>query len=234
MELRFPEEHILHLTVAGGVSLRMVCTDQALEELVIGFLLNEGLIQKREEIRHFRLSPDHTQAEVALEGTPSVPRDHLRPSGLGGEQLGTAMPQVWREVKNRYPLPYILHCARSMDAQARRYAQTGGIHCSALFTPWEQLALFEDIGRHNTLDKLAGAYLKGGLSPEDALLVTTGRISLDMVKKAATMGVSCIASYSTPTQSACDTAARCNITLIRYLNKETQAICTVPERTKGE
>lgn len=73
MELCLPEEHILHLTVTGGVSLRLVCTDEALEELVMGFLLNEGLIPKREDIWHFHISPDHTQAKVTLQGTPPVP-----------------------------------------------------------------------------------------------------------------------------------------------------------------
>lgn len=234
MILLLPEEHLLHLTVTGGISLGMVCTDEALEELVMGCLFNEGLIQKREDILHLRFSPDHTRAEVTLAAPPAASPGPLRPSGLGGNQLDGPLPQVWREVRNRYPLDYIRSCAKSMDAQAIRYAQTGGVHCSALFTPSEQLALFEDIGRHNTLDKLAGACLKQGLEAEDTLLVTTGRISLDMVKKAATIGVSAIASYSTPTQAACMAATQSNITLIRYLNKENQTICTAPERTKRE
>lgn len=102
------------------------------------------------------------------------------------------------------------------------------------FIPPGQLALFEDICCHNTLDKLAGDCLKRGLSAEDTLLVTTGRISLDMMKKAAIMRVSCIASHSTATQSAWVAVARSNITLIRYLNEENQSICTARSRVEGE
>lgn len=225
-----PEEHTLHLTITGAGSVRLICTDHSLEALVVGYLYNEGLIGSLSQLSGLWISPDHTQAQVTLATAPSLPGGTVRPSGLGGEQLGLPQSLVPQPVKARYALGDILRFARAMDIQAKRYQKTGGMHYSALFRSGRQLALFEDIGRHNTLDKLAGHCLTQGLDTRDSLLITTGRISADMVRKAARLGASVIVSYSTPTQAALDIATEANLTLLGYLNRERQQIYSVPER----
>lgn len=225
-----PEEHTLHLTITNAGAVRLICTDHSLEALVVGYLYNEGLMGARSQLSGLWISPDHTQARVTLATAPSLPDGPVRPSGLGGEQLGLPQSLVPRAVKERYALCDILRFARAMDAQAVGYRKTGGMHCSALFRSGRQLALFEDIGRHNTLDKLAGHCLMQGLDTRDSLLITTGRISADMVSKAARLGACVIASYSAPTQAALDIATELKLTLLGYLNRERQQIYSVPER----
>lgn len=77
----------------------------------------------------------------------------------------------------------------AMRVGAREYAATRGTHCSALFCRDEMVALYEDIGRHNTFDKLAGHCLTRGIDATGFLLATTGRVSSEMLRKAARLGV---------------------------------------------
>lgn len=225
-----PQEHILGLKINETASVGLICTEEALRELIVGYLYNEGLIRSLEEIRQVNLSPDHSGAEVLLDSGIGLPDQQVRPSGLGGHQLGMAPSPAHRPVRNRYSLEFVRSCAKHMDEEAVKYAQTGGMHCSALFDPQGLLSLFEDIGRHNTLDKIAGDCLLRGIEGTDTLLITSGRISSDMVRKAARLGASVIASYSTPTQKAYDLAKEAGLTLIGYLKKARAQIYCAEER----
>lgn len=226
-----PDEHNLNLYINESSSVRLLCTDADLDLLVMGFLYNEGLIQTPKDIQSLTIAADHTAAWVTVPGCTQVHPERLRPTGMGGQQLGRESPLPVFPVAKCCSLSYIRDCAKAMDAHAVRYAQTGGMHCSALFDGSRQLALFEDVGRHNTLDKLAGKCLRDDLFAEDVLLVTTGRISADMVRKAARLNSSVIASYTTPTQEAYELAAGSGITLIGYLKKD-PTIYTFPERIR--
>lgn len=119
-----------------------------------------------------------------------------------------------------------------MSKRSARYAATVGMHASALFGTEKLFHFCEDIGRHNTLDKLTGKCLLCGEFPEDALLTVTGRISEDMVKKAGRIGVSVIASYTTATKQALTLAERLGITLIGYLQKSSRTVYRMEERIR--
>ena len=101
---------------------------------------------------------------------------------------------------------------------AREYAATRGTHCSALFCRDEMVALYEDIGRHNTFDKLAGHCLTRGIDATGFLLATTGRVSSEMLRKAARLGVGTVASLSGPTDAAVREARGRGMTLAGYVN----------------
>lgn len=225
-----PQEHTLWLEIVGITSVGLVCTDESLRELIIGYAYNERLVDRAQDIEELVLEPEHGKARVILSGSGDIPSRQIRPSGLGGHNLcaSTDLPQ--RKLNNRYSIEYIRGCARTMDGQAVKYAQTGGMHCSALFDPRSMLSMFEDVGRHNTLDKLAGDCLLKRIPSEDTLLITSGRISSDMVRKGVRLGASVIASYSTPTQKAYEMAQKAGVTLIGYLNKEKPQILCGRER----
>ena len=112
----------------------------------------------------------------------------------------------------------------AMNAAAVEYYATRGIHCSALFRDGRMLGCFEDIGRHNTFDKLAGHCLLGGVSPEGALLTTTGRVSAEMCAKALRLGVSGMASCSGPTDEAVRLAREAGLMLVGYAGKPGGAV----------
>jgi len=106
------------------------------------------------------------------------------------------------------------------------------MHCTALFSDEKLLMFYEDIGRHNSFDKITGRCLMDGTDARDCLLITTGRVSEDMVKKAAGLGISVIASHSTPTDKALELAENCGITLIGYIRREKLNIYCGGERLK--
>jgi FdhD protein len=96
------------------------------------------------------------------------------------------------------------------------YRETGGVHTSAL-SDGTQIALSaEDIGRHNTLDKIAGLCLMQNIWPETRILITTGRISSEMLQKAARMGAPILISRTSPSSLSIEMAERYGITLIGY------------------
>ena len=102
---------------------------------------------------------------------------------------------------------------RALLASTVLHEATRGTHCSGIADRDRLLASREDIGRHNTLDMLAGLSVLGGLDLSDKILLTTGRISSEMVSKAAGMGISFIISHSAPTSEAVASAARKGMTL---------------------
>jgi len=104
------------------------------------------------------------------------------------------------------------------DAQSL-YRETGGVHTSALSDGEKIVIVAEDIGRHNTLDKIAGIYLREDISIERKILISTGRISSEMLQKAARMDVPILISRTSPSSLSIEMAKRYGITLIGYARR---------------
>ena len=127
---------------------------------------------------------------------------------------------------SRFTMDDVSYAITTMQSFAREYTITRGIHCSALFAGRRPLASFEDIGRHNTFDKLAGASLLQGFSTHGTLLTTTGRVSSEMVRKATRLGVAGIASLSGPTDQAIKLANVAGLFLAGYIRNDSGTIYT--------
>lgn len=225
-----PAEHTVELEINGQRRIKLVCTREALRELAVGWLYNERLIAAPGDILSLRINDDETMLAVTMPEARLAQAEIVRGSGLGGLSLDTKPELEARPVRRKYSLDYIRTCAEIMGRRSVKYAETGGMHCSALFDERGMLLMYEDIGRHNTLDKLAGHCLLRGVDASDCLLVTTGRISGDMVKKAGRMGVSVVASLTTPTDAACALAVDCGMSIVGYLRRERAEIYTNAER----
>jgi len=109
-----------------------------------------------------------------------------------------------------------------LRAAQRAFDETGGLHATALFTPFgELIAIREDVGRHNALDKLIGSQLLAGALPlHDRILMVSGRVSFEIVQKAAVAGVPIICAVSAPSDLAVETAERLGVTLVGFLRGE--------------
>lgn len=218
------------MTVNDALRITMICTNAALPELIIGYLYNEGLISAACDVLSLEVSGDGCGAaahirELSLDGKAAV-----KASGMGAPLLITDAELECRPIKRRYSADYISGCVETLDSAARMYSRTGGVHCSALFDGSRLLSLFEDIGRHNTLDKIAGDCLIRDVDAEDTLLLTTGRVSSDMVRKAGRLGVSAIASYSTATDTAFALASAAGMSLVTYLKRTPLRVLCGEER----
>ncbi len=215
-------------------------------ELAAGFLLTEGLIGGREDI---------AGVEVADPGTHSRPDDEvivrltrpLDPAGIASRNFvatascGICGKASLDQVQVRCaPIPdgptvtpetLLSLPARLREGQAV-FGATGGLHAAGLFTPdGTLLALREDVGRHNALDKLVGSRLLAGELPlNDRILLVSGRASFELVQKAAVAGIPILSAISAPSDLAVEAAERLGLTLVGFLRADGFNVYARPDR----
>lgn len=204
------------------------------EELTIGFLIAEGLLDPADAAAvsfeygdPVLVSMPHNEVLARLPRSlnlDAVAERHFLATASCGicgrastEELITRIPRLpdgpTVAASTLMTLP-----ARMREAQAI-FETTGGLHAAALFTPHgELLEVREDIGRHNALDKLVGTYaLSGDLPAHDTVLLVSGRVSFELVQKAAVAGIPILCAVSAPSDLAVTTAARVGMTLVGFL-----------------
>ncbi|MBT4511560.1 MAG: sulfurtransferase FdhD, partial [Chloroflexi bacterium] len=124
----------------------------------------------------------------------------------------------------------VLSQMKQFQEQMDLYRISGGVHTSALSDPINLLVISEDIGRHNTMDKIQGECLVRKLETRDGLLLCTGRVSSEMLLKASRMQVPIIASLTSPTGRAVSLARDLGITLVGYARSNRLTVYSYPER----
>ena len=226
------EETPVCLFVNGRELTTIMASPVDLEALAVGFLFNEGIVHTRDAIVEVVCSLQGGCVDVWLHDAAPLPQRAIRTSGCGGgvtfDDLRAARPPVpagapisAQQVVDRYA---------DLRAATQLYPLARGVHGSALCTAAELLIWSEDIGRHNTIDKLAGRALLDGIPTAGNLIVTTGRISSEMLGKAAKLGVAVVASRTSPTSRSLELARAWNITVIGYVRRDSFRLYTAPDR----
>jgi FdhD protein len=213
-----PVEEQVVLTVNAIDLVGLMCTPVLLEELAIGFLFNEGLIDGMEDVASARACGTGRCIDVWLHKDIDPPKLRTITSGCSGGTTFESLVDTFRVVASelRVTSGQISDLMRQLQETAILYRQARGIHASALATETELLCLAEDVGRHNTLDKLTGSCLRRGLEMRDRILLTSGRVSSEMLSKAARMSVPVIVSLTSPTSLSVELALAWDITLVGY------------------
>lgn len=230
---RVVREFPLRLAVNGRELATLIASPHRLNFLVAGFLRLQGFIASLDDILALGICAERGAAEVRIRG--EVP-ERLRPTLTSGCGTGVvfdlpaaANPSVMSP-PSRFTPEAVFSLMRELARAAEQYASHGGIH-SAAVGDGEKLLLFaEDLGRHNTLDRIAGEALFRGIDLRGRLLATSGRISTEMVAKAASLGIAAVASRTSPTDLAVRAAEAAGITLIGYLRGDAFEVYTHPER----
>jgi len=211
------------LTVNGQVWLTFMCTPVNLEALAVGFLYNEGILESMDEVEDVRVCEHGDNVDVWLNRTVEQPKSWRRTSGCTGGVTAVdllARPNVsFNGDQPKVPPEAIGHLVEMLFESQELYRETGGVHTSALSDGEKVLLSAEDIGRHNTLDKIAGLCLMNNIWPETRILITTGRISSEMLQKAARLEVPILISRTSPSSLSIEMAERYGITLIGYARK---------------
>ena len=210
------------LTVNGMEWLAFSCTPDLLPELSVGFLFNEGIITHNSEIQSVQATCQDTNVDVWLNRTVEKPKLYTRTSGCTGGNTSVTTDQTHHKTPHQMTISSTMLFSgieQLFNAQDQ-YQKTRGIHCSILYDGESVLYSAEDIGRHNTLDKLAGlmVFAEHPL-PNRRLVFTTGRVSSEMAQKSARMGAQVIASLTTPTSQAVSVCDQLGITLVGYLRQ---------------
>ena len=215
-------EQPLTIYVNGDKFLTLLCSPIDLEALVVGYLWMEKVIGGLDEIRHVEVSPVDGRAEVTLAGPVSLPTERILTSGCGGGITFRIDHRLFPRLASTLRVRPETLSLRMKDlfAAAVHYKTSRGIHGAALTDGERLLVVAEDVGRHNAVDKIKGAALRQGIPTEDRILLSTGRISSEMLLKAARMGVPLVASRTSPTEMAVGLAEQLGITVIGYLRPD--------------
>lgn len=220
------EECPVALVYDGTTAAVMMATPSNLEDLALGFSLTEGFIQSADEIRSLEVVPGLNGIELRIWLTPNSGRRfrtrQRRLTGSTGCGL-CGIESLSEAVRTCSRLTRVISLASSRIGQAvdaLTNAQslnrvTRATHAAGFYLPEGPLVIMrEDVGRHNALDKLAGALATASITGADGAIILTSRISVEMVQKAAVIGSSLLVAISAPTALAIRTAEACGITLI--------------------
>jgi FdhD protein len=228
-------EQPVTLTVNNEVWLTFMCTPGDLKALAVGFLYNEEVIQALDEVASVRECAEGSNVDVWLNHAVKKPETWIRTSGCSGGETSVQkdhLPGSGSKPKNGYtlPAPRVGELIEALNEVQHLYKQSGGVHTSALSDGEKILIVAEDIGRHNTLDKLAGRCLLEHINPARRIILTTGRISSEMIQKAGRMGASVVISRTSPSSLSVHMAQDLGITLIGYAKRDCYTIYTHPAR----
>lgn len=203
------------------------------EALALGFLYNELIIETRDDVRLVRANTRSTAIDVLLSrSTFEPPRRQVITSGCSGgvsfQDLLATRPPLTSDFTTT---PETLQNLRQhFKSASRLYNTVRGVHTSILGTADDMLLSAEDVGRHNTIDKIAGLALQQGIDTRDKILLSSGRISSEMLNKARRMGVPVVASHTSPTSLSLRMAEAWQICVVGYLRRGSMRVYTHPER----
>lgn len=221
----------------------LMATPLDLADLGLGFSLTEGLVAGPADVREIEVVEQPGGIEVRMWLRPDAARGHLErrramlgPTGCGLcgiESLAETLPALAPVASDATFTPAEVHAAvNGLRARQPLGNATRAVHAAGLWQGGALVAVREDVGRHNALDKLAGA-LADDARTGDGMVVLTSRVSVEMVQKTARMGVACLAAISAPTALAVRTAEAAGITLVAVVRDDGFEVFTHPERLRN-
>jgi FdhD protein len=240
-ERTLAEEIPVAFSYDGTTHAVLMSTPHDLEDFALGFSYTEGIITTATEIAELAIVSvaDGIVLRMWLAGSRSDAFAARRRRFVGPAGCGMCGLESLAEANRTIPTAgYDLQVSRqdieeavaALPANQLLNIQTRAVHAAAFWRPNLGLVLREDVGRHNALDKLAGALLRKGLPPAAGLIVLSSRISIELVQKAGMMGAAIIVGVSAPTALAVRTAEATGLTLVGIARDDGFEVFTHPER----
>jgi FdhD protein len=245
-ERAIPEETAVAFTFNTASYAVMMATPQDLEDFAVGFSLTEGVVSSIDAIDTIEIVEEDVGIELRIwlkapEAAEFLGRrrkmagptgcglcgieslvEAMRPPSSVGEGRVFTPSQIMTAVDSLYPL-------QTLNRETR------AVHAAGFWTPERGIvAVREDVGRHNALDKLGGALARDGATAREGLVVLTSRVSVEMVQKSAAIAAPIIVAVSAPTALAGRMAEACGMTLVAIARKDGFEVFTHPHRVRGE
>jgi FdhD protein len=219
-----PEEVLLTVTVDGRHLSRLSCSPFGQQELVLGWLFGQNVIEKQADISIIEIKDD--RAVVSLNQEAHSRLEQYNPVQVTACSGGEVRPGLFENLPNvarsyDFTLAQAVSLMQQLPQRADMFKAHGGIHCSMLADMKGQtiLASREDIGRSNSVDKVIGWALLNGIDFGQTALLTTGRISAEMALKVLHAGIPALISQTTLTTKALEIVRRTGLTLIGHVLK---------------
>jgi FdhD protein len=238
-----PEETPVAFSFAGTTHAVMMASPADFEDFALGFSLTEGIIADPQEIEAIEVE-DHgagIDIQIRLKDQANT-RFEVRRRRLAGpvgcglcgiESIEEAMRSVDKVGASKLTLEAedIVRSVRLLSKVQPLHSETGAVHAAGFYVPGKGIVMArEDVGRHNALDKLAGALAKAGINGASGAVVVTSRVSVEMVQKTAAIGSAFIMAVSAPTALAIRTAEEAGMTLVALVRGDDFDVFTHPER----
>lgn len=230
--------------IVNGVELATLVTTPAdLEDLVYGFLVSEMVVDGPQAIREIAFDQESQSARVDADASPDMAAQHMFERRYITSCCGKGRASIYFQsdaaALRKVGVGQMVSAATALELLVRLqqrsdiFRRTGGVHNVALAnTEGEVLAVRADIGRHNALDKLYGHCLRARIPTSDLMAVLSGRISSEILLKAAKLGLPIVLSKSAPTELALALADEIGITVIGFAREARLNVYTHPERVE--
>lgn len=216
----------------------MVCSPGGYKELGVGFLLTEGLVQKPSDILEMSLREEDgllwIETSNPIPQTGTFLRRHIA-SCCGKSRAGLYFINDARQLQPlesdvQFTAGHLLNIINSLETRSDTFHLTGGVHSSALADQTGILCMYEDIGRHNAVDKVLGYAFLNEISTVDKCLLLSGRVASEILIKAARANIPVVLSRSAPTGLTVELADELNITVVGFARGKRFSIYSHPER----
>ena len=231
MEDAVADEKRLRILFNGTESLKMYCSPIMIRELVVGFLMTEGIINgglcaERMSIQY----GEDIIVDVPVEGKVSLEGGAITSGCVGG--MTFEKPLCDESIKDTVKIDKdgLRELFQQFQKRSDLYNLTGCIHSAAITDGDHLLVSAEDIGRHNAVDKVVGYCVLENISLEDKVILVSGRLSSEMATKCARWGIPIVVSRAAPTALAVDIADRRGITMVGFMRGKRLNIYTHPKR----
>ncbi len=232
----------LTIYLNGRELVTLLCTPEKIDRLALGFLRSEGLIKSLDDLADIRCRYDDGLVEVELKedstGLESLYSKRTITSGCG---KGTIFYNVIDSLRSepltgklQVPATKAMKVIRELEEKALLFKATGGVHSAALASGDQIIFFYEDIGRHNAVDKIIGECLNAGIEMDGKYLVVSGRISSEILLKAAKLKIELLISRSAPTSLSIELAESLNITIAGFTRGQRMNLYTHPWRIIDE
>lgn len=203
----------------------LLCSPANLAYLAVGFLFSEGFLKSKDDIKKIMVDEQRGVARVETAGDEQMEGDALFrrfiTSGCGRGvsfySVADAQDQVGVESRLEVSVLDVLALVNEFQHRSQVYRATGGVHSAALCDAAHVLVFNEDIGRHNAVDKILGECIMNDIATDDRIIVTSGRISSEILLKIARRNVPIIVSKSAPTTLGLKLAAELGVTLVGFV-----------------
>ncbi|MEM3578682.1 MAG: formate dehydrogenase accessory sulfurtransferase FdhD [Candidatus Bathyarchaeia archaeon] len=232
-------EKPIHIFLGKAPYATIFCTPTDIKELVVGHLLSEGIVKAVSEIQEIAFK-EEVLCYVSLKPAINIERrlkfsirfHRIIPSACGGPY----QPQILKMLKPvksavKVKAGIVQKCVADLNSMAETFRKTGGVHAAAVYrADGTLLAFAEDVGRHNAVDKAIGKSALSNVCFSDCFLTLSGRLSADMVLKAARVGMPIVASIAAALDSGIEVAKKVNLTLVGFVRGRRMNVYNAAER----